>query len=297
GLKRFLLMALPLMIGQSVVVLDEQLVRVFGSLAGSGAISWLNYARRIMLVPVGVVAQAAGVASYPFMSELVAKKDFQRFYSTLNTALRNVLTLLIPLSVWMMVVSEPTIRLIFQQGGFDPADTRATADLLRVLLASVFCWGVQQIIGRAFYAMQDTLTPALLGTVTTVASLPVYYVLSNTWQATGVAAASAVSIGLYCLVLSLWWRRRFGPETFRGLGASSFKLVALTMISCVPGVLAVHYAPIENASHPYLSALYEIAVSGVCFGVLFVALSLRFVPSLVEPFLKKAGPIGRRLLR
>ena len=53
GLKRFFLLALPLMLGQSVVVLDEQLVRVFGSLAGIGAISWLNYARRIMLVPVG----------------------------------------------------------------------------------------------------------------------------------------------------------------------------------------------------------------------------------------------------
>ena len=50
------------MLGQSIVVLDEQLVRVFGSLAAVGAISWLSYARRIMLVPVGVVAQAAGVA-------------------------------------------------------------------------------------------------------------------------------------------------------------------------------------------------------------------------------------------
>jgi len=73
GLKKFLFLALPLMLGQSIVVLDEQFTRVFASLAGAGAVSWLNYGRRIMMVPVGVVAQGAGVASYPFLADLVAK--------------------------------------------------------------------------------------------------------------------------------------------------------------------------------------------------------------------------------
>lgn len=71
---RFLLLALPFMIGQSVVVLDEQFVRVFGSMAGEGAVSLLNYARRIMMVPVGVVAQAAGVASFPFWPRWLPKE-------------------------------------------------------------------------------------------------------------------------------------------------------------------------------------------------------------------------------
>ena len=48
--------------------MDEQFVRIFGSMAGEGAVSLLSYARRIMLVPVGVVAQAAGVASFPFLA-------------------------------------------------------------------------------------------------------------------------------------------------------------------------------------------------------------------------------------
>ena len=57
-LKRLLLLALPLMLGVSIVAMDEQFVRIFGSMAGEGAVSLLSYARRIMLVPVGVVAQA-----------------------------------------------------------------------------------------------------------------------------------------------------------------------------------------------------------------------------------------------
>lgn len=77
-LKRLLLLALPLMLGLSVVVMDEQFVRIFGSLAGEGAVSLLSYARRIMLVPVGVVAQAAGVASFPFLAALAARGDDAR---------------------------------------------------------------------------------------------------------------------------------------------------------------------------------------------------------------------------
>lgn len=60
------------MLGVSIVAMDEQFVRIFGSMSGEGAVSLLSYARRIMLVPVGVVAQAAGVASFPFLAALAA---------------------------------------------------------------------------------------------------------------------------------------------------------------------------------------------------------------------------------
>lgn len=297
GLKRFFILALPLMVGQSIVVLDEQLVRVFGSLAGVGAISWLNYARRIMLVPVGVVAQAAGVASYPFLAELVAKKEFTRFHQTLNSALRGMLTLLVPLTIWMMAVSEPTIRLIFQQGHFGPADTLRTSQLLLIILIVVCCWGFQQVLGRAYYARQDTLTPAIIGTVTTLISIPIYYLITLRLQVVGVALASSISVGLYTGFLSLWWRHRFGKAAFLGLGRDFLKVAVLSLIAGFPAILVVKLRFIDIDVHPYWEALYAIGVSGMCFAVIFLLLSRYFIPDLVKPVLQKAGPLGRLFLR
>ncbi len=297
GLKKFFLLALPLMVGQSVVVLDEQLVRIFGSLAGTGAISWLNYARRIMLVPVGVVAQAAGVASYPFLAELVAKQEFPKFHQTLNTALRGTLTLLVPLTVWMMVVSEPTIRLIFQQGHFGASDTLRTSQLLLILLIAVSCWGFQQVLGRGYYAQQDTITPAVIGTATTLLSVPVYYFVTPHLQAVGVALASSVSVGLYTGLLSLWWYHRFGGEAFLGLGKDFMKVAAISLLAGFPAMLVVKFRFVDVDVHPYWEALYAIGISGMCFAVVFVMLSRYFIPDLVRPVLQKAGPLGRRLLR
>jgi len=297
GLKRFFLLALPLMLGQSVVVLDEQLVRVFGSMAGIGAISWLNYARRIMLVPVGVVAQAAGVASYPFLAELAAKRDFSKFHQTLNSALRGALTLLVPLSIWMMAVSEPTVRLIFQQGHFGPSDTLQTSQVLLIMLVAVVCWGFQQVLGRGYYAQQDTLTPALIGTAATVLSIPVYYFVTRHFGVVGVALASSISVAVYTGVLSLWWRRRFGKEAFLGLGGDFLKVTALSLLAGAPVVLVVNLRFIDVVLHPYGEALYAIGVSGIVFAVVFVLLSRYFIPDLIRPVLQKAGPVGRLLLR
>lgn len=297
GLKPFVFLALPLMLGQSIVVLDEQLIRVFGSMAGTGAVSWLNYARRIMLVPVGVVAQAAGVASYPFLAELVARRDFSTFHQTLNLALRSVLTLLIPLSIWMMCIARPTIVLIFQQGYFNPTDTDLTARILRILLAGVSFWGIQQVLGRGYYARQDTLSPAILGTAVTALSIPLFWALCTNLLAMGVAMASASAIASYTLLLCCLWWYRFGTETFAGIGTASLKLLLISFLAGTPTVFILRTEFIDSANHPYLKALCEIASSGLVFGLVFVGLSSRFLPLPVEPFLKKLGPIRRIFLR
>jgi putative peptidoglycan lipid II flippase len=297
GLKRFFILALPLMLGQSVVVLDEQLVRVFGSMAGVGAISWLNYARRLMLVPVGVVAQAAGVAAYPFLAELLARKDVAAFDQTLNRAFRGTLTLLVPSTIWMMAASSPIIRLIFQQGHFGTGDTLYTSHLLLIMLLAVSCWGFQQILGRGYYARQDTLTPAVIGTATTLLSIPIYYFLTQRWQATGVAVASSISVGLYAGFLSLWWRHRFGNAAFVGLARDFFKLAALLLVAVAPAILVVNYRLIDVELHPYWEAIYAIVISGMGFATVFVALSRCFIPDLIRPIMEKVAPVGRFLHR
>lgn len=295
SIGRFLLLALPLMLGQSIVVLDEQLARVFGSLARTGAISWLSYARRIMMVPVGVVAQAAGVASYPFLAELAARGETSRLSRSVNGALRGVLTLLMPLSAWMIVISEPTIRLIFQQGHFGAGDTEQTAHLLRVLLLAVNFWGFQQILGRAFYATQDTLSPAILGTAATLLSLPVYVYLTQTLGATGVAIASALSIGFYALILAAWWSRRHGIEALSGLAKDMFLLCALSLAATLPAWLITRLELVDPFTHPYIQAVGAIGMSGMAFWGVFIALGRSVAPALVRPYLDRCASLLRRL--
>ena len=193
-LKRFLIMALPLMLGQTVIFLDEQFMRVFGSLVGDGAVSLLNYARRIMQVPVGLMGQAAAVASYPFLVSLLTNGEKERFDQTLSAALRASVGLIIPCALWMGVAAQPIMGVIFQGGRFGLAETVASTPLLQIMLAATPLWILYMVLVRAFYADGDTLTPATTGTVMTLLALPVYYWWAVPLGAWAIALTSAVRV-------------------------------------------------------------------------------------------------------
>ena len=286
-LKRLLLLALPLMIGVSVVVLDEQFVRVFGSLAGEGAVSLLNYARRIMLVPVGVVAQAAGVASYPFLASLAAKGDTAGFDGTLHTALRGSLLIVLPLTGYMIAVAQPTLGLIFEGGRFSAQETNLAAPLLQLMLVSVPFWVVQQVLGRAFYARQDTITPAVVGTLASFAVLPVYPFAVRHLGTSGVALLTTVSISAYTLALLGLWKRKQGGAAFAGLlrlaGKNLLLVLPCALLSgtSVPLVHSLLQAGFP-AMFPFFVYGFTLAGSLVAFVLPYLALTRVFMPEALR---------------
>ncbi len=295
GLKLFILLALPLMIGQSVVVLDEQFLRFFGSMTTEGAVSWLNYARRIMLVPVGVVAQAAGVASYPFLARLVAQGKETEFNDTLQSALCATVAFLLPLSIWMIAAADPIIQFIFEQGRFSALATEQTAICLQIMLLGVFCWGIQQIVGRAYYARKDTLTPALIGTGATLLTLPVYYTLTHLWGAFGIAGASAFSVVFYTLTLSWFWWRKWGSGGFTGLGRTLVAATTVSVIAVIPSWYVMQYAKHLPVQHPLLGALFAICCGFLCFALIFQLAGRLLARRTLAPVLDALGPIKQRL--
>lgn len=286
-LKKFIILSLPLMLGQSIVVLEEQLYRVFGSLLSSGAVSWLTYARRVMLVPLGVVAHAAGVASFPFLAKLIADNDRTRFDQTVSRTINISLFLLIPMSVWMIICAEPIIRLIFQQGQFGQTDTVMTATLLRIMLVTLFCWAIHQMISRAFYANQNTLIPAIIGTLGTVVALPAYYLMAERFGSVGIAVTGAATVAAYTLVTCLVWQRKYKGQAMAGLPRTFLITLACTII---PGLVSFGLTyPLAELfpGHPLASAFVELLINGTCFCLIFFACAMFMAPQLMRPILDR----------
>lgn len=282
-MKRVLILALPLMLGQSIVVLDEQFVRVFGTLTGEGNVSLLNYARRIMLVPVGVIAQAAGLASYPFLASLLANKEIDKFNDHMRTTLITTLVVAIPVSLWIITIAEPVMRLIFQQGSFTTANAQNAGILLTIMMSSVAFWCVQQVLGRGFYANQDMVTPAVCGTLATLASLPLYWLGAHRFGAVGVAFAGCFAIAAYTAILWLRWLMKYGSGATTTVIQDSLK----TLVLCLPAALGSWYVShlIGLATSPssLLAAFCRIAFSGITFAVLYLTLFGLCAPRLSQP--------------
>jgi putative peptidoglycan lipid II flippase len=271
-LREYLLIAIPLMLGQSIVVLDETFMSVFGDLVGDGAQTHLQYARRTMLVPVGVIAQAAGVAAYPFLARLFAEGRHQELAATVDRALRWVLVLSMAAAALLMAMSIPIIRVLFERGSFTVDDTVQSAAGLFFYALAVPLWGGLQILNRAFYARKDMWTPVVIGTVMTVLAVPVYIVLQRTQGLEGVALASVIALGSYTAALAWRWYSDTAVDgSFASVIESAARAVPLTVIGGAAAFLAAWGIP-QLLGDSFFPALLGTLAGGALFAVVAVGL-------------------------
>lgn len=291
-LKRFLVIAFPLMVGQSITVLDEQFIRIFGSMAGTGEVSLLSYARRIMMVPVGVVAQAAGVASFPFLAGLFAKNDMQSFCETMQRAIKNTLVIVFPITFYMIAVAKPTLGFIFEGGQFGAQETLLAAPYLQLMLLSVPFWCIQQILGRSFYAMENTVTPALVGTCITFGIIPFYFYCSSRFGGMAVALLTSSSIALYALVLCFAGKKYF-QKAYQGILCLLWKNVLCNFIPFLLCLAAGYYTELFlQGKMPLLWVQgIHICLAGLVYLLTYLVAAKIFVPEnitlLLSPFLRR----------
>lgn len=210
AVREYLVLALPLMVGQSAVALDENWARWFGQLSETGTISGLVNARQLNMLPVGVIAQAAGVAAFPFLARLVSQGDTQLFRTTVDRSVRSALVVSGLATAGVMVLAPDIVQLAFQRGEFDQADTALVASLLLIYAISIPMWTAHQIYTRAFYALRRMWLPVAVGTAITAVTVPSLWWLAPR-GASAIAAVSTASMLAYTLVIAGAWRRAGGP--------------------------------------------------------------------------------------
>jgi putative peptidoglycan lipid II flippase len=121
----YLVVAAPLMFGQSLLTVDEWYERWFGALLGAGAVSYLSYARRLMQVPVAVVGQAIAAAALPTLSRLFAEGKRDELNGVVLRTLQAGLALAVVAAAGCFALAHPLVQVVYQRGRFGPADSAA----------------------------------------------------------------------------------------------------------------------------------------------------------------------------
>jgi len=228
-LKNYIVLTVPLMLGLTMTFSTEVLFRFFGSYLPGGSIAGLNYALRVMFIVVGLVGQAVGVASYPFMARLAAEQRLVELNDLLNRLLR-YLAITIPISVLVIILRQEVVLVLFQRRAFTPASTALTAEALAFLMVGAFAFSAQTVVARGFYALQNTLLPAVYGTIAVLLSLPLYILGLKLMGINGVALACALSATIQVGVLYAVWNRKSGDQSGQTVYRAIFKFLALSVV-------------------------------------------------------------------
>jgi putative peptidoglycan lipid II flippase len=237
ALRRILALYLPIALGLVISSAQVAIDRRLASSTGESSIAWMRDATTLFQLPHGLVAVAISLAVLPTLSRLSAAGDREGFRRTLGQGLRMVLVLIVPATLGLLVLAEPAVALVFQHGAFTAQDTFWTTWALRYYLAGLIFASIDWPLNYAFYARQDTLTPALVGVLSVGVYLAVALSLIGSLGMLGLVLADSAKQFSHAVTMLVLTRWRIGRLADLRLGVTAGK--ALLAAGIMAGLMVV----------------------------------------------------------
>src|SRR5439155_7063978 len=188
-----------------------------GRARGSSGFGYSAYTYAFVLfsLPYAVIAVSVVTALFPRMSRSAVLEHRGEVANTLAGGLTLSATLLVPATALLVALGPLIGAVVFAHGNTDLSNARLTGATLAAFGVGLVPFSAFQLQLRAFLALRDSRTPALVNVVVTVvnvvADLLLYVVLPAREKVVGLALGFVASY-----VVGAWWfarilRRRLGP--------------------------------------------------------------------------------------
>lgn len=236
GFRQMIRLIIPVMIGLSVSQINMLVTQYLATGLEAGYLTAMKNAYSLMQVPVGVFAASIAVAIFPTMTAQAAAGDIAELKRSMSMGLRTSLYVTVPAAVGLIILREPTTRLLFDlSDNFTAADIVMVAQALLYYCIGLAAYGAILIVLRGFYAIQNTLMPLLISFAAIALNVVLSLALVGPLGHRGLALAySLAGIG-QCLLLFYFLRRKIGPMGLKGLARTGLQL----LIACAAMSLAV----------------------------------------------------------
>ncbi len=262
----------PRVLGVAIVQLNFWINVVLASSQPKGSLTAIQIAWAVMTMPQVVIAQSIAIAALPTFSAQVARQEIAAMRRALAGTLRGVVLLALPSAVGLILLRKPIIVLLFQRGEFNAHSTALVAWALLWYTLGLVSHSVVEIVSRAFYALHDTKTPVLVGSVAMSLNVGLSFAFVALFNALGwmphggLALANTVATTLEMSGLLFLMRRRLQGLESRHLSAGIVQAVIASV------VLALVVEALRRATGGF--PLWLALTATITGGAVFYALTL-----------------------
>ena len=225
---------LPRTFGLAINQINQVVNTAIGSTLAIGSVSIFNAANNLQAVPIGIFAIPIALAYFPLFSEAWVKQDIPHLIASFSKAMRRILFIAIPSSIFIILLRAHIVRLVLGSGAFDWTDTILTARCLSFFAISLFAQSLIPLIARMFYALQDTKTPVISSAISLGLNIYLSIKLSAIMGVVGLGLGFSIASILNVLVLWLLLRRKLGDLDDHNVFVS---IIKITLISIIAGWL------------------------------------------------------------
>ncbi|MBZ5496784.1 MAG: murein biosynthesis integral membrane protein MurJ [Acidobacteriia bacterium] len=240
GVRQIAMLMLPAIVGLSAtqinIAVDTQLAGHYGN----GPVSYLNYAFRLMQLPIGLFGVAIATTTLATVSLHAARNDIERLRNTVSSSLRLAACLTFPATAGLILFRREVIELLYERGAFLPSDTVKTSQVLFLYALALFAYSGVKILVPTFYALNDTKTPVRLSVTTVAVKIAVNFLLIIPMGFLGLAMATAVASWLNFALLCRSFLKRTGAHWGLSELVAYMRIAAASIVMGLVALLAFH---------------------------------------------------------
>jgi putative peptidoglycan lipid II flippase len=292
---RELLTSLVAFVPLSLFTLGRQaqvyIERFLGSSLDPGAISHLNYAAKVGQVPM-LLASMVAVVAFPSVARTAVAGRLEDLQLMIHRYARVVAVLILPAMAFLIAAASEMVGVLFERGAFSPADTAATASILRIYalgllgqtlvnIAVLPLFSIRHLRPTAWYPARAALAGLVVTAVVSLAALPFLGVQ-------GLAAGNAAGISVLALLLLR------GTDKYVGLlDVGAVRALMLRALAAAGAAGTCCFALIQFLA-ARTAALLALSLGALVMGVLYVAAGRLLQISEIEELIGSARQRWRR---
>lgn len=238
GLREIVGLMGPATVAGAALQVNVLVNTVLATGEGTGAVTWLTLAFRLMYLPLGVLGVSIATVTLPAVSRHAAGGDVAAVRRTVSHGLRLTWAVTAPAAIGLAVLATPIVRVIFEHGEFTAADTPATARALVFYAPGIVGYAAVRLTAPVFYAFGNSLTPALVGVLTVGLNVGLNLVLVRVLGYPGLALGTTIAAWANAgVLLGLLHRRLGGLESRRLVGSFARSCLAAGVMGAAVGAV------------------------------------------------------------
>jgi putative peptidoglycan lipid II flippase len=224
GVRRVLLLMLPVTISLGLINFNLLINSFFGSLVSDEAPAAIDKAFRIYQLPQGIFSVAIATVLFPTLARFANAGEMENLRATMANGMRQILFVLVPAAAAILALSDPMIRLIYQRGEFDQAETAVVATALFWFAFSLPTNGLYLLQTRTFFSLQKPWQATALATIDLVVSALAALALYKPFGVGGIVAGTGIGTTVAVVAQAVILRRRFGGLELRRLFSTAARI-------------------------------------------------------------------------
>jgi putative peptidoglycan lipid II flippase len=220
----------PATLGLAAVQINVLVNTSLATTEPQGAVSWLQYAFRLMYLPIGLFGVSIATAALPDLSKYAAADDREAMRRTISSGLRMMLMLNVPATIGLMVLAQPIVELLLEYRQFTPHDTTATAAALMFYAPGLVAYSAVKIASPSFYSMGNSRTPATVSVMSIGVNLALNVMLVRVLGYRGLALGTAIAALFNAGALLYLLGRRLDGLDRRRIAVSFGKILVASLL-------------------------------------------------------------------